>query len=161
MFGAAVSKMRTTKGISMVELLLVLFLMSLIILMVTRYYQTASRNQKVNEAQAQMNTLISAASNWRTGRTGYDDTTSGDLKMATLIDEGLVPKEMGGTAKDGTKTNPWGGNVTITAAGANGFTINFTAVDSKDCLALKEMYVNSSNITAAAGEEPCSFSYSD
>lgn len=163
MFGTTLAKMRVSKGVTIIEITLVLAVAAIIIIMATRYYQSAGRNSKVNQAQDQISAVIAAATNWRIGRSGYNDTTvNGEtLGITALVADGLLPKEMGGSDGAGAGATPWAGSISVTQNGVNSFTITFTTVDSKDCEALKGLYGNSANVVPQSGSDPCTFVYTD
>lgn len=134
-----VERLRTRKGIGLIELMLVLTVISLIIVMATRYYQTAERSRKVTQAISQVNAVVAAAQRWRLGKSGFDNT----MTVAVLVAQGMLPKEM----QDGRYANPWGGDITINTAYSGGgqFVIQLTNVDSQDCNLIVSTLTNSSN----------------
>lgn len=159
MFADKIEKYRHGKGIGLLELMLALAIISILIIMATRYYQTASRSQKVAEAVTQVNAIIAAVGKWKIGKIESDYV--GGLSIQQLVDQGLLPNEF----KDGAHVNPWGGHIIITPLFRNrphDLTIQFNEVDSKDGAALESMFggtAGTSNITVTCTGNICQFLY--
>lgn len=150
-----IEKTRTAKGIGLLELMLALAIISILIIMATRYYQTTSRSQKVAEAVTQANAVIAGAARWRIGKAGYDGLTIGNLS-----DLGLLPREMEG----GVGINPWGGDIVMGTSTGGTLIFSFTQVDSKDCASLVSMFggtSGTSNIKVTQTANTCLFTYSE
>jgi len=136
-----IEKLRTRKGIGLLELMLALAIIAVLIIMATRYYQSTSRNQKVAEAVTQVNALIAASSNWKIGRSAFTGIT-----YAKLYAQGLLPKEM----KTDTTATPWGTKISVASTAGNSFDMSFEGLDSADCEALAGRFTESANITTTA-----------
>lgn len=138
----SIDKLRTRKGIGLLELMLALAIIAVLIIMATRYYQTTSRSQKIAEAVTTVNAIVSAASNWRIGRVGFNGTPKLDWK--NLYDQGLLPKEM----EDPKTASPWGAEITLVPVDNSTYEIGFPGLSTQECTALVGRFSASANIKA-------------
>ncbi len=137
-------------GIGLLELMLSLAIISVLLVMATRYYQVARQGQQVNDAISEVQAIIAAGENWVTG--GNDDFASlNDNGLSKLIQNCYLPK--------GSNKNPWHG-VTQVHAGdnPNQLKITMNSIPSKACLDLSNKLNNS---TANPDQEARSHCSSD
>jgi type II secretory pathway pseudopilin PulG len=111
------------RGIGLLELMLSLAIISLLLIMATRYYASASRSQQVTSALSSMHALGAAIHSYQ-AQTGGTPPVTLDL----LYDRRLIPVEF----KNPTGgANPWGGAVSITAT-----TVKFDGIQADACIQL-------------------------
>lgn len=106
------------KGIGLLELMLSLAIIAVILVMATRYFQSTSQNQKVNQATSDVQAILAAFTNFRAGN------PSGECDIDDL--QGFLPRswagetEGGGAATNvGAKANPWGSAYTASCDSGN------------------------------------------
>lgn len=83
------------QGISLLEVMLSLSIIAVIIVMATRYYQTASENNNLNTVREQVGAVISAVLNYRNDNGHFDSLT-----MGKLINQDYLPRS-GSVSGDG------------------------------------------------------------
>lgn len=102
--------MRKMKGISLVEILLVIAIGAAVIMAAVRYFGLTSRNVRVAHAIQQIQTITKASYEWLQGQK-QDDFSSANggvaISMQQLINAGLI-KDTASNTKD-----PWAGSITI------------------------------------------------
>lgn len=117
----------------MLEVLLSLTIIFIILLMATRFYETAESSEKTNTAIRMLNSLTTAADDWFATYKTYQSTGGITLTKQALIDMGDLPQEFAGN----NPANPWDGQVNITAKDSAHVTVELTKVPHADCLNLK------------------------
>ena len=101
------------RGIGLLELMLSLAIISLLLIMATRYYSTTKRSKEIAEAVSLIQTIRAGAQNY-IGPSGY---VKEDDVITKLINAGLLPKSI----TDKATASPWGTAMTAsTTAGATG-----------------------------------------
>lgn len=96
---------RKQRGISLLEVMFSLAVISVILLGATRYYRSTNESQRVQQGVALVNALNSAAASWQGSRSSFEG-----VDVAKLKDEGLLPKNF-----DAIDGSPWGTAVQVTA----------------------------------------------
>jgi prepilin-type N-terminal cleavage/methylation domain-containing protein len=119
--------MKSSKGFSLLEMLLVMSIISVLLIGVARYYETASSAQKENEAVTLVQGLKAAGERYRIGKT----VSSANI-LQELIDRNLIPVS--------AKTNPWGGQVTVAMASSGKITITLAAIPGGACQSLAGIF---------------------
>lgn len=127
-------------GIGLLELMLSLAIIAILLIMATRYYQSTSQSQKVNQAAGDIQAILAAAANYNAGNPG------GVFTISKLISSGYLPSSMGSSAAN---ANPWGGAYTAvnTAGNPTQVTITLTLIPTTACNALDSLMT--SNYVAA------------
>ncbi|QLH43968.1 MAG: prepilin-type N-terminal cleavage/methylation domain-containing protein [Coxiellaceae bacterium] len=92
--------MKSRKGIGLLELMLSLAIISVIIIMATRYYDMAHLSRRVNDTVSMIQTLRSASERWLVSHPDY-----ADISVENLQERNLLPSDFG--------KNPFGGDITI------------------------------------------------
>lgn len=95
--------LRNIRGISLLELMLVLLIIAIILFTSIRYYQVASENLKVAQAVEMVNTISNATAKWLEGQAQLTP----DFRVDTLVDAGLLP------AYYKTALDPWKGELMV------------------------------------------------
>jgi type II secretory pathway pseudopilin PulG len=96
---------RLQRGIGLLELMLSLAIIAILLIMATRYYQSASNNQNINQAVDMFNAVKSAVKNYMNSNlnsTSYP--TVGQLQAA-----GYLPDNYATSAT----ANPWNGTICV------------------------------------------------
>ena len=131
----------TTDGFSLLELLLSIAIISLIILMATRYFSTVRSNQKVSEGVSMIQGVRSA-----TGSLIASSNPGAGSVAATICANNLVPAAF---CNNGKLVSPWettAGNNSDVAITTTGYTITIAGItDSGSCNNLKTTF--SSDVT--------------
>lgn len=100
---------RIRRGIGLLELMLSLAIIAILLIMATRYYQTASSNNSINSAVDMTNAVRGAVRNFMTSNLN----TSKFPTIADLVSGGYLPNSYSGST-----ANPFGGNICVAAAAA-------------------------------------------
>lgn len=129
------------EGISLLEVLLSLGIIAIILVMATKYFFVANRNDKVNIVRQQIGAIISAVESWKAEQPTYSATPS--LSIGTLSDEGFLAKSS--LMQDGGKTNarlnnPWGYLIAIDNVTDTGADITTTLPGINECRSLHNSY---------------------
>jgi type II secretory pathway pseudopilin PulG len=96
------------KGIGLLELMLSLAIIAILLIMATRYYQSASNSQAMSSAVDMVNAVKSGVKNYLSANT--NSTTFPDV--ATLVQDGYLPQSY----SNPSSANPWSGEICIGAA---------------------------------------------
>ncbi len=91
-------------GVSLLEMLLVLGIISVIVVMSTRFFSTVRLNQQVTKTIADIKTIRQAAAEWALGQGDYTG-----ISMTVLYNAGLLPQDIG----TGIGKTAWGGNYAV------------------------------------------------
>ena len=128
------AKRQRQLGIGLLELMLSLAIIAILLIMATRYYQSASDANKRNQALDMFSATNAAVENYKIDNPGQVTTLTGAAGMVALIDAGYLPPSYGSNA---STANPWGGDITVDATAADGtFTVTMTGVASNSCEAV-------------------------
>jgi len=121
-------------GYSLIELMLALAIVSVLLVIATRYYSTTSSAQKVNSAANMLQVVINASEDFKNSTNSYAGIT-----IDKLVDQGLIPQSF--STKTNTNINPWGGTITADAGADNQnfITMTLTHVPKADCKNLTEI----------------------
>jgi len=117
---------QSMRGVTLLEIMLVLAVAAMIIIMSVRYYQSASSNQQVNNAYSQVQALVAAADNLAqaTGTSSYSGVTIAAL--TPLLN-------WSGSSSTSIGNSPWGSAVSVANAAATTYDITFKSVPSAVC----------------------------
>ncbi|MGB6977087.1 MAG: prepilin-type N-terminal cleavage/methylation domain-containing protein [Gammaproteobacteria bacterium] len=115
--------MQNSKGFTLLEMLLVMSIIAVILIGVTRYYESAATSHKENEAVRLILALKAAGERYRVGQ--INEST--DI-LPNLINRNLVPVS--------AKTNPWGGTVTAAMAADGKITVTLATIPAAVCRSL-------------------------
>ena len=118
-----VFKSISTRGVTLLEVMLVLAVAAMIILMSVRYYQSATASQQANAALQQIQGITAAADSLA--------QASGSYSAGGVSTTSLAPLLPGGTTN--AFTTPWGTTITITAVGASSYTVSLPGTPSGVC----------------------------
>jgi type II secretory pathway pseudopilin PulG len=124
------------KGISLLELMLALVVISALLLLTARYYQQTRENLRVAQAIEMINNVVKTSYGWLEGQPNF-----GGIRLDTLISSKFLPSFYSGNS------NPWKGTIEVTSADikdnnqnviANHVTVILTNIPAKSCQNLKE-----------------------
>lgn len=124
---------RKEKGIGLLELMLSLAIIAVLIIMATRYYQSARRSSQLNQAISSVNGVIAGVETWAAGKSGATPIPA----ITKLISDGYLPQ--------GSDSGFGGGKAEVTGQAAN-FTITLKGLPSVEFC--KEL---ASRLTALGG----------
>lgn len=108
------------RGIGLLELMLSLAIIAILLIMATRYYQSAHQNQLVSQGVDMFGAIQGAVQTYR-----VDNPNASDLTVAKLVAQGYLPNSYG----SGNTANPWGGQITLTI-GSGTLKVEMTGVPS-------------------------------
>lgn len=132
-------------GISLLEVLLSLSIIAIILVMATRYYKSAQQSQQLANAVSMIGGIVTAQTQYASAN---NNAYAPDLK--TLSDAGYLPKNFG--------TDPWGKQITLSAA-SPGYTINMSTLPSNQtCQILAGMINSGSGVNTTAACSGVAFS---
>lgn len=120
--------MKKHLGIGLLELMLSLAIISVLLVMATRYYRVARQGQQVNDAISEIHAIIAACENWITGgQSDFTELSANGVKK--LIDNGYLP--------EGSEKNPWHGSILVGAGeNPNQVKITMNNIPAKACFDL-------------------------
>lgn len=141
---------RNEKGISLLEMLLVLAIGAAIIMAAVRYFTITNRNARVTQAISQIKMLTKASYEWLSEQKQQDfSSVNGGVTVSLqqLIDANLIKDT------EHNKKDPWGGDISI-AAGSDPSRVRITLshLPQKACKNLARRLDNVSQTTIP----PCS-----
>lgn len=135
---------RRQRGIGLLELMLSLAIISVLLVMATRYYKSARQNQQVNDAISLVEAIIAASENWVIERDDYNG-----INISDLITAGYLPR--------GSNKDAWHGTATVSSGmNPNEITITFAGVPPSACLSLAYKLNNQTSHPASDPESLCS-----
>ncbi|HSW70609.1 MAG TPA: hypothetical protein VLH77_01360 [Gammaproteobacteria bacterium] len=115
--------LRLMLGVTLLEVMLVLAIVSLIILMSVRYYQSTTTASQTQQLLGIISAVTAAADNLSLGTAaGYGNVTSGN---------------MGAIVGASNMTSPWGGPITFSSANSTTYTVTIPSVPAGVCTAVK------------------------
>jgi len=101
-------KINLTKGIGLLELMLVIIIITSIILGATKYYLVTKTSMRITQSQEIINNVAQAAYKWAEGHTNFSSITN----IGILVNAGLLPSTYGNN-----NISPWEGtnpkNITV------------------------------------------------
>ena len=128
---------KNEKGLSLIEASMVLALSAIVVSGVMFYYQSASDSNKTQNTISEVMSTVAAINGLFVGQSSYDG-----LNTAVLAHSSAIPVTY--KSSDGNSiTNPFGGNVTITA-GTNRYGITLDKIPTSACLNLASMNLGTS-----------------
>lgn len=145
------------KGIGLLELMLSLAIIAILLIMATRYYQSASNSQAISQALDMMNAVKSGVKNYMNSNLNSATLPS----VATLVTNGYLPASYGSSASVNATANPWGGMICVEAGGSGSscsaglgassyFNVDMTGIPVSICNQLSERL--NSTINSSVGE---------
>lgn len=108
---------RKQKGLTIIELSLGLAVVLVLALLALRGWNSMQLTKDVSAGVNTINQVYASAQNWRSSRTSFTG-----VSMTVLDNLSLTPDAIG----DGTGANPWGGDITISAAAGNPSQVTIT-----------------------------------
>lgn len=131
---------RSARGVTLTEVLLVVAIAAFIIVGAVMLYTTVFSDTKTNDAQRQVQAIISNIRSLYTGAPnfGEDDFTDVAVKAQVFNNTEVV---------NGVPLNPWGGEIALEGVGTS-FTITYPDVPRKPCVKLIRM--NNTGLGGAA-----------
>ncbi len=133
---------KSTLGVTLLEVMLVLAIAAMIIVMSIRYYQSTTAAQQSNTVLAQVQAIVSAAEQLSQA-TGSFASTGGNVSTTTI--EPLLPKN--------GLVLPWGSAITVTNASASSFDITLAGLSANVCPLVKSKLTASAHFSVS---EECS-----
>ena len=122
-------KISSTKGIGLLEIMLVLAVISLMLVSVIRYFSIVNRTNRVGQAITMVNAIRAAGERWKATHGDYKTLTVG-TELQDLVNRGLLPDIYGLS----NVKNPWGGNVSANkGTDSTQLDIKFLGIPSPDC----------------------------
>ena len=118
------------RGISLLELILVLAVVAILLVIATRFFEVANRSRQVNNAYQDIKTISAASQSW------WEDHgrnyTKLKLTLTKLVEGGYLVKSY--------QSNPWGGIISVTAASSDQVKVEMTELDTKACANLAHRF---------------------
>lgn len=140
-------KRNKQRGISLLEVMLSLSIIAIILVMATRYFFTAAESQRVNQAKAEVTSVLAAATTY-----GHNKGNFGSISTSQLVTDGYLDKNNPSISNDsGTYTfnNPWHQAIAVAPLSGNNNAALTTIVDSQAaCDGLKASFPGATCATA-------------
>lgn len=125
---------KKVKGVGLLELMLSLAIIAVLLIMATRYYQTTSQSQKVNQAVSDIQAILAAAANYTAASPGSA------FAITDLVSAGLLPANWSTETPVAGTANPWAGAYTATnVSGSPAVKITAGSVPLTACTALDQL----------------------
>ena len=138
---------KNEEGFGLLELMLSMVVVALLLIMATRYYQSARTSARVNTAISMTQAAITAADNISNAKGSYTGIVAADLTP-------FLPNN--------SLTSPWGEAMTVAPSGTgvdSDITFGFQATPN-DCTALIGAMENTANaVNCTAGKASLTFNY--
>ncbi len=149
---------KNQNGIGLLELMLSLGIIAILLVMATRYFVVTSRNEKVNRAVSQINSVIAGVGNWKGSKPNYANLSVTELNKYGL----LAAADVSQTGDDNNKTDviisPFNTDATVApSADNNSFDIVYTGIPNWACEGLAAKF--SSGGICASGTDTGTFTY--
>ncbi len=134
-------------GLTLLETVLVISVISLILILSVRYFSVVQFNQKISQSISQLKTLSKASYQWLETARQSDFGSSGTaIDMTQLRNVGLI------TAED--ERDPWGGSITVgPGTDASFVKITLEEVPKRACLNLRRRLSDIAH--AQSSEDEC------
>jgi len=127
----SITKRHNQRGIGLLELMLSLAIISVLLLMATRYYKSADQGQKVSNAISLITGIAGAGAQYLSTHPKEKPT---DLNLQVLTNDGYLSKEFS------TMSNPWGGTIKVSGSDAGLVTITLEGVPGGPCRILQSSF---------------------
>lgn len=111
---------KSTLGVTLLEIMLVLAIAAMIIVMSVRYYQSANTSQQANNILSQIQSISAAADSLAQATGSY---SGGDVSNTTIAP--LLPAN--------GLTSPWGSTITVDASNASQYTVSIPGMPIGVC----------------------------
>lgn len=135
--------MQKQKGIGLLELMLSLAIISVLLVMATRYYKSARQNQQVNDAISLSQAIIAASENWVIGKNDFTG-----ISVTELINKGYLPR--------GSDKDPWHSPTVVTiGSNSNQLKITMQGLPVEACRSLAEKLNNQTAEPSANPDSMC------
>lgn len=144
---------RKQSGISLLEVLLSLSIISIILVMATRYFFIATESNRINLVRQQVGSVIAAISSWKNQNPVYDG-----LSISSLYNDGFLAKSTS-IVQAGDQVSlydPWG-KVIVVSSVQNRADITLTLPNLNDCKKLKNSF-NDATCVESSGSAQFSLS---
>ncbi|QLH41695.1 MAG: type II secretion system protein [Coxiellaceae bacterium] len=145
-------QLRHKSGIGLLELMFSLAIIAVLLILASRYYQTARTGQQVNEAANMINNVYTAANDWIQNHDSFQPTESCEPENNMICDfvgNGTVPADFSGAT-----SNPWGGNIAAIGSGATQLKVTMSNVPVTACQNLIAKFVGKvSTVSSATCED--------
>ncbi|MBX9705585.1 MAG: hypothetical protein K2Q14_03770 [Gammaproteobacteria bacterium] len=143
--------LRLYRGIGLLELMLSLAIIAILLIMATRYYQSASANQKINQAVDMYAAIKGAANNYYHSQstTGTYASTIAELVMAGYLPTSYLDNDTATASGTSTISSPWNSAMSVSGGGGQ-ITVTMTVPDTSTCQQMVNRLM--ATISTAAGE---------
>lgn len=136
---------KKSHGISLLEMILALAVISSIIVLAVRYYSIAARDLHVWQAARQINQATQASYEWLKSQSqnNFGDSNNGtNISLQNLMDAGLISPNATIDNQE-QLLDPWGGKITIEPGNDPSYVaITLKNVPQMECLSLNQQLKN-------------------
>jgi len=127
----------SVRGVTLLEIMLVLAIAAMVIVMSVRYYQSASANQQANGILQMIQGVTAAADGLAQGTGSYSVAN-----VSTTTIQPLMPNN--------SMTTPWGGEITVSNAAPSTYDVSITAMPGQVCALLSARLAGNPKYTSIA-----------
>lgn len=134
--------LKTSLGVTLLEVLLVLVIASLVLVMSIRYYQTASTQAKVNAGMETLSGVMASVDSYIAAGNGLSSITASGTSAGNLssyLPNGALPQ------------SPFGAGQVQFTTGATNYTITFPNVPDAGCSLFKSIATQNNKVTSSSG----------
>lgn len=109
---------RVSRGVTLLEIMLVLAVAAMIIVMSVRYYQSATANQQANAVLQEIQAITAIADGVAQGNTRYSAVTQSSISQ-------LMPNQ--------SLATPWGSTITVKSGNASSYSVSIPNAPTAVC----------------------------
>lgn len=129
---------KSVRGVTLLEIMLVLAIAAMIIVMSIRYYQSSITSQQANTILSQIQSIAAAADTLAQATGTYSGGSVSTATVAPLLPaNGLV--------------TPWGDSISIPSAGTNTYTVNIPNMPPGVCSIVKANLAANAHFSGMSG----------
>lgn len=143
--------LKRIRGIGLLELMLSLAIIAILLIMATRYYQSASASQKLSQAVDMYAAIKGAANNYYNSQSQsgqYADTIA-ELVMAGYLPPSYLDNDVASSGGKSTISSPWNSAISVGGSGGQ-ITVGMVVPDQPTCQQLVGRLI--ATVSTAAGE---------
>jgi type II secretory pathway pseudopilin PulG len=138
------------RGISLIEMIFVVAIISVILVTATRYFYTALNNQRINHTVSEIASLVSALQAWDPGNSDFSGL--GNQGILNLYNAGFMAKttdlvvtlgDSNGSQSTATLNNAWGSPINVSGVTKKA-TISTTLNTAAQCQSIANNFSGSS-----------------
>lgn len=134
-------------GISLLELMLVLLVITILVFSSLRYYSVVEENLKITQAEDMINHIVDASYRWNEGNSDWQQ-----LNLQQLINQDLLPAS--------AAISPWTTPLNLQGSAPNQVVVSVRSIRVTTCHALQEKFKHLAQKTNCVQEKAGGYTFS-